>query len=407
MTKYDFNSLDLEVVKDLVKKSSNYADVLRGLNFKIHSSIRKRLQDYLKENNIDTSHFTMKQTPFEGGTFNIDLFKDYLKSHKKLDLRIIKEKLIKYGIKEKRCEKCKRTEWEGNDIPLHLHHINFNHYDNSLENLQLLCANCHDQIHHILYSEKNGITRNYDILINDKTTEEVFNKNNNDGRPRCKICNKIITKGATYCDSCKKRLISENGAPEREILIKSFQESGSFVELAKRFNTTEQIVKRWLRARKLPDHKKELVKYIKEGRTDEIIHSSGKTVSKNQEEIAFYIKLGYDRGEISNKLKCNEATVKRVADKFGLRVRSKLEVIVERYDLNLNFCEFYYSYNDAARYVIDNNLESRPLDIRMISSFIRDASSKQKIYANYIWKNKILPDINSIKYNKDLDDNPS
>lgn len=32
-------------------------------------------------------------------------------------------------------------------IPLELHHIDFNHYNNSIENLQLLFSNCHSLAH--------------------------------------------------------------------------------------------------------------------------------------------------------------------------------------------------------------------------------------------------------------------
>ena len=35
----------------------------------------------------------------------------------------------------------------GQSIPLELHHIDFNHYNNSLDNLQILCSNCHMQVH--------------------------------------------------------------------------------------------------------------------------------------------------------------------------------------------------------------------------------------------------------------------
>lgn len=404
MIKYDFNSLDLEVVKDIVLKSSNYSEVLKKLNFSINSSVRKRLQDYLKENNIDTSHFTMKQTPFEGGIFNLELFKEYLKNHKRIDLSSLKEKLFKYGLKEHKCEKCGRTEWEGEDIPLHLHHINFNHFDNSLENLQILCANCHEQIHHIINPNKNSIERNYDILINNKTTEEVFDSDN---VSKCKICGKIITKGANYCDGCKKKIISENGAPSREELINSFKECITLVEMGRKYNVTDKVIRRWLRARKLPDHKKELIQYIKDNRIDEVSYSEGKTIIKNWDEICFYIKLGYDRGEISRKLNCSEPTIKRVADKFKLRIKKRTETLVERYDLNNNLCDTYYSYNDAARFILENELDKNHFNIGIISDIIKSSILKGRLYCDFIWKTKILPDINTIEYNRDLYDSPS
>lgn len=56
-------------------------------------------------------------------------------------------RLIEDGIKENKCECCGLSEWMGKPIPLELHHKDFNHYNNSLDNLQILYANCHMQAH--------------------------------------------------------------------------------------------------------------------------------------------------------------------------------------------------------------------------------------------------------------------
>lgn len=69
--------------------------------------------------------------------------KEYLGTDKYISTNKLKKKLIEEGIKEYKCENCNNSEWLGNKIPLELHHINGNPYDNSLENLQLLCPNCH------------------------------------------------------------------------------------------------------------------------------------------------------------------------------------------------------------------------------------------------------------------------
>lgn len=57
----------------------------------------------------------------------------------------LKEKLIYDKVKLAQCEICGGTVWNGKPIPLELHHIDGNHYNNKLSNLQILCPNCHAQ----------------------------------------------------------------------------------------------------------------------------------------------------------------------------------------------------------------------------------------------------------------------
>jgi hypothetical protein len=57
----------------------------------------------------------------------------------------LKKRLIGEGLKEDRCEICGITEWRGRPLSMELHHVNGDGSDNRLENLQLLCGNCHAQ----------------------------------------------------------------------------------------------------------------------------------------------------------------------------------------------------------------------------------------------------------------------
>lgn len=57
----------------------------------------------------------------------------------------VKARLINEGLKENRCEVCGIAEWQGRPLNMELHHVNGDGKDNRLENLQLLCGNCHSQ----------------------------------------------------------------------------------------------------------------------------------------------------------------------------------------------------------------------------------------------------------------------
>jgi hypothetical protein len=69
----------------------------------------------------------------------------------------LKQRLLKCGVKENRCEQCGISEWQGKPLNMHLHHINGDGLDNRLENLELLCANCHSQTD--TYGGRNGHRR--------------------------------------------------------------------------------------------------------------------------------------------------------------------------------------------------------------------------------------------------------
>jgi DNA-binding CsgD family transcriptional regulator len=57
----------------------------------------------------------------------------------------LKQRLFDAGLKSRACESCGLSEWRGQSIPLALHHVNGDRHDNRLENLQILCSNCHGQ----------------------------------------------------------------------------------------------------------------------------------------------------------------------------------------------------------------------------------------------------------------------
>ena len=85
----------------------------------------------------------------------------YGKAVKTTTLRLNLEKL-----RGAQCENCKLTKWLDKDIPLEVHHLDGDHLNNDVSNLQLLCPNCHAQtenwrgrnINTVKSTDKNMVT---------------------------------------------------------------------------------------------------------------------------------------------------------------------------------------------------------------------------------------------------------
>ena len=68
---------------------------------------------------------------------------EYLLYSKDIQSSKIRVKLLEEGIKPHKCECCGRKTWMEKPIPLELHHKDGNHNNNTIQNFELLCPNCH------------------------------------------------------------------------------------------------------------------------------------------------------------------------------------------------------------------------------------------------------------------------
>ena len=175
----------------------------------------------------------------------------------------LKNKLIEEKIKEYKCEKCKLSKWNNIDIPLELHHIDKNRYNNKLENLQILCSNCHAQEHS---NENRNITDNnlsyldedikklnsinYTKILFDKYVPKKIKNELKSIRIIKKYyceCGKEIKKTSKQCEECyriNERKVKDR--PSREELILMVKES-SLEAVGRKYNVTGNAVKKWLK----------------------------------------------------------------------------------------------------------------------------------------------------------------
>ena len=132
-----------------IKNSTSIRQVLDKLNLVPAGGNYATIHNYIRKNNIDTSHFLgqghnkgkSKNNGYSGNS-PIPLT-DILKEGTSVQSFKLKTRLIQEGLLVEQCESCKKIDWLGKKIPLELDHINGIKNDNRLNNLRLLCPNCH------------------------------------------------------------------------------------------------------------------------------------------------------------------------------------------------------------------------------------------------------------------------
>ena len=229
---------------EAAKNSTSIAGMCRYLNRSPYGAGYYMMHKKIKELGIDVSHFT-GQAWNTGG-------ENLRKNSKTPDELVfcensnfakskLKTRLIEGGYKEERCEKCGRTEWEGDKIPLQTHHINGVCNDNRLENLQLLCPNCHAQTDN--YCSKN---------VKKERTIPTEKKNRKGIEKVCPVCGKTFFSERNeqkYCSQeCAHKSVSKR--PEKTVLEELIKEHTNCT-IAKMYGVSDRMVGKWRKKYKI------------------------------------------------------------------------------------------------------------------------------------------------------------
>lgn len=186
----------------------------------------------------------------------------------------LKKRLFNEGVKEYKCEKCGITEWMGEEIVLEIHHINGNHNDNRLENLQILCPNCHSQTPNFNgkskgQKEEDAISK---LIEREKERQEEIRQNKiywgetpkypkKDRTKICQYCGQtFIGRGEKYCS----RKCAAQSSIKNEISIEQIYDAAatvpSLIQLGKIFNMTDNGIRKWLIKHDILDEIKTIMK---------------------------------------------------------------------------------------------------------------------------------------------------
>lgn len=283
----------LEELKEIVKHCFSYRQFAKELGYSSESfdSIKQIIERY----GLDISHF--KGQGWNKDNINYSIFKNGKASNSGVLLRAL---TILRGWK---CEKCQKEKWQGERIPLCIHHIDGNHINNEIDNLQVLCPNCHAQTDNycgknkrdkphiteeqfvealkstssirqalqklgINYAAKYYYDKAYFLMdkygfIQQKKENIQKQKKQIKPKNKCIDCGKEIHNKATRCEKCNHIKSRKTIRPSREKLKKLIREN-SFLSLAKKFDVSDNAIRKWCNLYNLPSKKSEIKKYSDE-----------------------------------------------------------------------------------------------------------------------------------------------
>ena len=136
-------------LRELVQQSYSIAEVLRQLGYAPSGGIHRWVRAKITMLGVDTSHFTgqswARGRKNPGGGRRARSLDEILVKGSMYSSAALRQRLIAAGLKSACCEMCGMDSWRGRPISLALDHINGDPTDNRLENLRILCPNCHAQ----------------------------------------------------------------------------------------------------------------------------------------------------------------------------------------------------------------------------------------------------------------------
>lgn len=228
-------NIEKEELAEIVKSSYSIKECLEKMGCPCGHGNYPTFYKYKRLYNLDTSHFTKREIKNTKNNGEYRPVADY-KNENPASIKgsIFLKKLVKEGYKEYRCEKCGITEWNGEPISLQLHHKDGNHYNWDVDNLTVLCPNCHSQ------------TDNYC----GKATRNINKKKN-----FCVECGKETSKKTktglcAECLSKSQRKVERPSKDELERLLKSV--NGNFLKLSRQFGVSDVAVRKWCKSYGLP-----------------------------------------------------------------------------------------------------------------------------------------------------------
>ena len=242
---FDRTSYSQEEFMDAVKNNYSVRACLLALGLNATGGNYALFKRRVKALGLDTSHFT-GQGHLKNRTHDWSRKKtleeilvvdsDYLNRNQ------IKKRLLANGSLTYECDSCGIADWQGQPLSLHLDHINGVNNDHRLENLRLLCPNCHSQTSTYAGRNKPSKPRKKESIPKPRVKKQTF----------CVDCGVAISRRAQRCKSCQGKFSQPTKTewPSVDELIVMVERS-SYSAVGRKLGVSDNAVRKRIRKQKV------------------------------------------------------------------------------------------------------------------------------------------------------------
>ena len=260
----------IEQLKEAVKNNFSIAATCRQIGLRPRGGNYKTLLFKIKEHKIDTSHFS-GQGWRKGSKIpnrKAQNLSEILIENSSYQSSKLRSRLIESGVKQYKCESCNNEEWMGKKIPLELEHCNGINTDNRIENLKILCPNCHAQTEHYRGKNKKSALsemkeveyrkfREASLTGNPDPSVHTLNEGAETRHGRSKPKKELVEKKCLYCDTafvgkskkyCSSKCYRDHNSehvPKVPEILDAFKTYKSFTKVGDHFNVSDNAVRKW------------------------------------------------------------------------------------------------------------------------------------------------------------------
>lgn len=213
----------------LVSECNSRKEILLKVGLRAAGSNFRTLNKYLNKYNLidilnEKIKFYKVNLNEHNNLITLEKLKTLLVKNSKLQTSKAKKYLFKYGLKENKCEICGLAEWQNKPLNLQLHHIDGIYNNHEIENLQIICPNCHSQ------------TENF-VGKNIQRTKAIFH---------CE-CGNQRSRYANKCKQCSNKIRRKNTYPAGDELRKQVKEMG-YAGTGRYYSVSGTTIKKWIKA---------------------------------------------------------------------------------------------------------------------------------------------------------------